>query len=548
MKSLATIFLLAAAALIAILSGARFRQSQIVYHVFKTTSVPQAIEAEQKQNSPQHLTPVLELEKNLFLSKGVTKWLYFLQRLESAQLEDYPAMASVVKHNPLMLKLLVTKWIERDPRHFFDSLVTAQLGGRPFAAEELTTFFFEEWTRKDPHAVIQALNETTNFGARLYWRTDVANALIRKDAELSLKMISQWDLHFNPYAPHLQEWAARNPLHAAQFALAHRSSATRSAMEAIGAEWGKTNPEAALDFAFKHPGNEGVRLAHATIKAWSERDLPSMVNWLSKADPSTRNLLSPHALEVWAKSDASSALSWCEANLTGPGLSASVGGILKGVADKNISTAAEMVASMPASQAKGHAAISVMEKWLWPDNSLTPPEMVKWLHTLDDGSLDFALQMNSARWTKIDMPSIVSFLDSAQSRRLPVEVFETVARSFAAKKPAEAIQWARKLPEKYRLRTEATVFESWSASQPIAAIQWLETIDETSRRNELFRTAIQTIVTGINPSDRLAALTQSQRASARHAIRDMNIPQERKDSFLRSLASPPSASNSLQGR
>src|SRR5881394_1845912 len=217
-----------------------------------------------------------KLEQDLSMSSGVTRWLYWLEAIEKAALSDFPRLAQLARGNSTATRLLAARWVELGPRHLFDTIanVGATLG-RGFPVGELTSVLFAEWPKRDPEGVIAALSGTNFFGPRNSWRMDIAGSLIEADPERGLRLMSEWHLHnYGPRMNGVAKWAARDPLHAADVALANPAGyASQLVMETIGKEWAKTDPARALEFASAHPGPLSSMLAGATVKSWAARSL-----------------------------------------------------------------------------------------------------------------------------------------------------------------------------------------------------------------------------------------------------------------------------------
>src|SRR6185503_19830053 len=96
-----------------------------------------------------------------------------------------------------------------------------------------------------------ALNEPDDFGTRRQWRWNVAEAVIRQDAERGLGLMAEWHIeNYGPSMTAVAKWAAANPQHAAEFTMQHPAGyASQMAMETIGKEWSKSDPKGGLSFA-----------------------------------------------------------------------------------------------------------------------------------------------------------------------------------------------------------------------------------------------------------------------------------------------------------
>ena len=62
------------------------------------------------------------LERDLSMSEGVTRWLYWLEAIEKAQLSDFPRLAQLAEGNSIARDLLAARWIDLNPRHMFDTI------------------------------------------------------------------------------------------------------------------------------------------------------------------------------------------------------------------------------------------------------------------------------------------------------------------------------------------------------------------------------------------------------------------------------------------
>ena len=478
-----------------------------------------------------------KLDFDLSMSTGVTKWLYWLEALEKAGLNDFPALYLKAKNNPQMTRLIALKWIEKNPRHCFDTLVLWTKAGNSRPANELSYTLFQEWTEKDPHGVIEAMTEEKSF---INQRMSVSGMIVRTDPELGLKLMSEWRIDsYGPSQTGIAKWAAKNPLHAAQFAIAHPAGyATQMAMETIGREWAKINPAEALTFAASDTSSFKTFLGKSAMQAWAEKDLPAAAEWLGSAGAHEKNAYSPTLVQAWAKEDASSALRWCESNLAGQSLSSAIAGVCKGVAEKDVAAAAALVNEMNPSQARGFAAAAVAEKWLpeYSSNKPVPPELMQWLATLDSSTLGQVLESTSWRWIDRDPKSLADFLAAKPDPKIAAHVYGRVARELARRDPAEAMAWSDKLPGKHRITASADGFSEWQRHQYEPALKWLNNLPKEDERRSLFlQNTIQSIAYEVNSSHKLALLSPTDRPAARNVIENMKIPEDRKSSLLQAL-------------
>lgn len=480
-----------------------------------------------------------QLQRDLSLSSGVTRWLYWLEALEKAGPADFPRLVRLAQGNSTALRFVAARWVEVDPRHMFETIAAAAKDRRAFPADELAQTLFAEWPKRDLEGVIAALNEPDNrLGSRSGWRMTVATAVFDKDVERGLRLMSEWNIeNYGPNMKSVAKWAGANPRHAAEFALEHSAGyASRLTMETIGKEWAKTDPGAALAFATSRPGELGSTLATAALKEWAGRNLQEAGEWLVTTDDRTRNRLSPVFVEAWAKQDANGALAWCESNLTGSTLVQSVAGVLKGAAGKDVASASAMVTAMYPSPARAEAAAAVAEK-AFPGYSPTgkpvAPETLAWLVTLDGDSLKRVLDRIHWRWSESDPKSLADFLATTPSEHISSHLYSSLARNMARKDPAEALAWASQLPTQHAAEAGRDAFNEWLRTQPETALKWLNGLGgDDPRRESYFRSFIQILAYDPQAPAQVAQLTPAERATARDLVQSMTLPEDRRTRLL----------------
>jgi hypothetical protein len=486
-----------------------------------------------------------KLEHDLAMSSGVTRWLYWLEAIEKAKATDFPRLVRLAHDNPAALRLVARRWAELYPRHFFDTLAAASLGDSQFPVRELDyEILFKDWPKRDPQAAIDALNGTQNFGMRNIWRDYVAETIIENDPERGLSLFAEWNIdRFGPNMKAVSKWAAEDPRHAAEFALAHPAGyASELTMDAIGKAWGATDPAGALNFAAAQPSALSSRLAAAALQQWTGANLTDAANWLAQADTRTRNSLGPAFVETWAKQDPSSALDWCQVNLTGSSQIQAVGSVLKGAADTDVNAAAALVTSLDPSPARAEAALAVAKKW-FPDvltGEPVKPEAVAWMSGLDPYSVKRVLDnFIDLHWSGTDPASMAAFLASSpNTEEVSTSTYTRLAKEMARTDAAGALAWANGLSGERAVTVGSDVFASWRSSQPEAASRWFDALPENDpRRQPFFESAVMTLAWGDPQAvQQFAAMTPAERATARSVLeKATSLPDDRRASLLQAL-------------
>ena len=484
-----------------------------------------------------------QLERDLSMSSGVTRWLYWLDALERAAPSDFPRLLRLAQDNPAAVRLVQARWIEIAPRHLFDTIVSAAREGRGLSMNETAHRLFDEWPKRDPDAAIAALNEVAQLRASEDWRWTVAYGLVDKDIERGLRLMVEWHAGNIGFGPRgiaaVKKWTRADPRHAAEVMLGLSDGYTfRSVVETIGQEWARIDPAAALDFAASKPGELASLLATHALKDWAERNLTDAADWLSGTDDRTRRRLSPTFVEAWAKQDATGALSWCEENLTGSALAQSVAGVVKGAAEKDVAAAAALVSEMNPSPARNEAAAAVAQKWFpkLATDGRVGPETVAWLARLDRDSLKRVMDQVTWGWATTDPGSMAAFLATSSSDPISTHAYTVAGRELARRDPASALQWASRLSGETALTAGGAAFAEWRASQPEAAAAWLNNLPATDpRRQSYFEGAIRNLAYHPQVAEQFNAMSPTERAAARNVIATMKLSEERRAQLLNLL-------------
>jgi hypothetical protein len=147
-----------------------------------------------------------------------------------------------------------------------------------------------------------------------------------------------------------------------------------------------------------------------------------------------------------------------------------------------------------------------------------------------------ALNEVSWRWMYADTQGFADFLKTVNVSELPSHIYSNLARSLARKNPSEALEWAADLPARRAVEVGSEAFGEWRRSQPEAAMKWLNQLPESDQRREpFFENAIRTLAYDSRATEQLAALTASERATARRVIEGMSLPADHRTKLLSSL-------------
>lgn len=484
----------------------------------------------------------VNLGKQLDVSSGVTRWLAWMEALEKANLSDFPHLARMARSNPVALRMIAARWIELDPNNLFETLIaTSGENDASFPRNDLGMQLFEDWAKRDPASAIAALSRQDFPPNMRDMRYTVINSVAANDPELALKTMSEWHLeNYGVQTSGIAKWAAANPQHAAEFALAHPAGyTTQSAMEVIGKTWAKTDPDAALTFASGMKDRYGLALATGIVREWAARDLPKAAAWLAAADPSARGRISGPMVEIWAKADTAGAMDWIRQNLSGSSQDEAIGSVLKGAADKDVASAAELVNSMDASTGRAKAAVSVAKKWFpgFDSGKTASPEAVAWLSSLDPASIKHVVEQIQWQWAGSDPKSLCDFLLTSAGQNAPPYAFSGTAREMARKNPEEALNWATSLTGDHQTEAISNVFNEWQGTQPAAVMEWLRKLPASDPRRESYYLATINNYFPGGPEAAVAAkaLAAGNTTAAREVVQKLSMPEEMRQQLMARL-------------
>ncbi|MES2705081.1 MAG: hypothetical protein V4726_00620 [Verrucomicrobiota bacterium] len=503
-----------------------------------------------------------KLRTDLSISRGVTRWLQWMTAVEKAGPGDFPGLARMAKEMPGALNMLAARWIELDPRGLFEACRNAGGSGPGFPANELAQLLLETWPKNDPDAVLTALKNSP--GLQMGWQFTALNSLFQNRPEQALITMSA--LSIDGYGPDMKgvaKWAAADPGHAAEVALAHPAGfASRLVLETIGKEWGKSDPEGALAFAVSRNTAAASDLANQVMRQWVEKDLTKASGWLAAAGGPERALLLPAFIEAWGKKDAPEALQWCLANTSGSQQSEVITSLVKGTIAQSPDAAAAMIVGLEPSPLRSKAAVTfadtMINKDWWPgfnsSGRSAKPEAIAWLGQLDPDARKQVIGNIHWSWSEHDPRGFADYLRSPAGQVAGPEAVTAAARNLVREQPVEAIEWANQAPEASRAQTLSETFQAWTRHQPDAAMDWLQKLPSGDpRREALYLGAVEHIIdpaafqtgplTSLEPINNarrdLARLLATDPAAARQAIAKLSMEPARREQTLARLKLSP---------
>ena len=450
--------------------------------------------------TPSRFSPALA--ERLQVETGAKRWLLMLSAVEKATAQEMPELISAAGGDSAMIRMLAARWAELDPVHMFHWIYTeyntpADAPGALPARSTLASVLFEEWTKRDLTGAIKALTEAPNFGGRESLRMTVANRVLAADPEQGLRVMRDWNIrNYIPDMKKVGEWAARDPRRAAEVVVeCGRDYAGREALKEVGKAWGKIEPKAALAFAvgLADPLSRAT-LASEAIAQWAEKNLAEAAAFASQADPTFRASLAQGLLATWAKTDPAAALAWSEEQLHGVARMEATGNLIKAAAEKDIKTAAELVAGMDAGAAQNRACASIFEAW-FNKGADQRGAAFEWLAALPDPEArSAALDRVQWNWVWREPDAVRDFVSGPHGEIASSSLIHQVARNQAAKNPEAAMEWASKLPAKRASTARQAVLDQWLTVRPEGAMAFVMRLPAGLERERAVQSITQTLL------------------------------------------------------
>jgi hypothetical protein len=433
---------------------------------------------------------------------GAHKWLLLASAAEHATVKDLPGLIRLAGEDDVAVRMLAARWAELNPRHMFSSLYADFMlpDGSPAALPSrwaLTDALFEQWTKTDPAAVVKAMNEVPDFPGREGLRMTVSNQIFKVDVEQGLRVMNEWGIrNYSPEMKKVQEWAARDPRHAAEVVVQFgREYAGQEALRQVGKAWAQKDPEGGMRFAATLNSDSRKALASELMSQWATKDLAAAAKFASaEQDPSFRASFAQGLVGIWGKSDAKGALAWSQENLLGNARTEAVSGIIKAAAEKDIVKAADLVADMEPGSAQNRACGAIFETW-FKKGGKEREAAFDWLAGLpDEDARRQALERVQWDWVWREPEAVRDFITGPRGNLASDSIVHQVVRGLTAKNPESAMDWANKLPADRAPEARWAVLDSWLGVRPEGAMKWARELPEGPERERAIRTVSQSLV------------------------------------------------------
>jgi hypothetical protein len=197
---------------------------------------------------------------------------------------------------------------------------------------------------------------------------------------------------------------------------------------------------------------------------------------------------------TWGKTDPAAALAWSQEQLRGGARSEVIAGLIKAAAERNIESAAELVAGMEPGGAQNRACASIFEAWFNKGKDQRNAAF-EWLAALPDPEARrAALERVQWNWMWNDPTAVRDFIAGPYGQLASQSMIDQVARNQAAKNPEAAMQWASALPADRASEARNAVLQNWLNIRPEGASAYARKLPAGPERDRAIRTVSQTLI------------------------------------------------------
>ena len=441
------------------------------------------------------------LTETLRADTGAKRWLRLLAASEEATARDMPGLIRAAGNDSAAVRMLGARWAELDAPHMFrtmyaDFLVPEDSPGTLPSRWILTEALFEQWTAGDPRAVVKALTDVPNFSQRDQLRMTVVNQLMKGDVEQGLIAMSEWNVrNYLPDLKKVASWAEQDPKRAAELASKLDGYTGQEVLKHVGKAWAQRDPEGGLRFAATLTGQARASFVGDLIGQWAQRDVERAAKFAaSQQDVPFRNALATGLVAAWGKTDPAAALAWSNENLRGIARGEAIAGLVKVAAEKNITSAAELVAGMESGPAQSRACASLFETWFNKGKEQRDAAF-EWLSGITDSETRrAAFDRVQWQWMWNDPTGAKEFLSGPYAGLASEQLVSQVARGQANKNPEAALEWAKTLGGERAEQARQAVLESWINIRPEGAAEHVRKLPAGEERDAGIRLVSRSLV------------------------------------------------------
>jgi hypothetical protein len=213
------------------------------------------------------------------------------------------------------------------------------------------------------------------------------------------------------------------------------------------------------------------------MRSWAAIDPEAALQYANDSlDPkSERRFGISEALAGWANRDSQSALEWARANNLNknPGDNPLLLGVIKGIAEKNLDSANQILKSLPEGSARWQASTFLAQQYAESGFE----QAIEWANQFpkeDERMRETILGQMGARLARQDLSATAEWVKSMKKDEASLRVMDNLLTQWVTKDAQAASQWIDEIEEEEkRYYGMKQLTSRWALRDPIATAEWL---------------------------------------------------------------------------
>lgn len=464
--------------------------------------------------------------------KGTDYWIHLLSAADRSPAGVLSHLIQFLGNEPAAQMLIGERWAQLDPQGMLAALgkinpSDSAASALSFQGGELQRILAREWFRRDPEALIRALDGMDGRQPLEAAKGELIQLLAPENPGQSLKLLVNWGLELSTVDSRLLiPWVRTNPREAMTLLSAmpgsriHAGDFDSSLLRETGQALAETDPAGALSLPKVPSSGLQQMISEHVMKAWARRDPAAAAAWLAEAevDSRQRGYLGHSLLRVWAETDAPAAIAWVDAHLPDSAKAEANRGILDAVTPRDPAAALEYVSRMPPGFGREDAAYPVGNALF---EGKTKEETLAAFHRVsefpDPSVRKLLLEPAARKMLEQNPQEFLVWLAGPEGAQAPYSIFRITAGNLAEKDAASAMEWAAGLPADFAAPLRREVLGNWLQTDPARAGDWLKSLPSGPERANGIATATYVLAGGIS-SGKFTTWLESLPASDHSAI------------------------------
>jgi hypothetical protein len=217
------------------------------------------------------------------------------------------------------------------------------------------------------------------------------------------------------------------------------------------------------------------------MRSWADFDPIAALQYAENSldEKSERRFAMTEVLAGWASQDSGAAIRWVKQHQAeNPDSKQSANlmvGVVKGLAENDLSSADSFFKSLPDGSAKWQASTFLAQEYV----KLGTEEAIQWAEQFPDEDERMKVTILGQIGSKLAQSDIVgtaSWAESMPVNQASEQVMNNLLSRWSSKNPQEAADWASKLENsEKKVQAMKSLTNKWSMRDPVATASWLNT-------------------------------------------------------------------------